>query len=341
MDTGYSVIIDKLSIKYMATTDELNNLINLLKVRFPFIKIRSWSMAQSIYNQSLSIRSNKKDGTIFIGFQTKWCKTKVVNSKLYFDLFLVFNPSKMTKVMQKIVKFIHRYFKREWTISSVDIAFDIPIKKDALYTIARNRRKMEFKCTFYFGKRNSRGQLKIYDKINEMAANNVIYDNKIGSLTRVEYTYKPNPKDKATKKPLKMDIKKHFDKSYQILNISRLDNAEKLTLIDVSTNGKSSVSKSKRRKYEEIVAKVGLAFEINDVEIASRILDILNDSYYSADLAELRLHIIKKHIKELKSKISLSKIRYRTYLKLRQKPSKTFLFEVYFIIDLISKPLLL
>lgn len=271
-------IIDKLSIQYKVTDSEVSQLIdNLTDVFKEKLQIRD-CMEEIFFiskNIRLKCKNNKTISNIFLGFKNEWDRPLFKGSTAYFNLFMVFNPSKLNSELTSIIRFIHIFLNREWIISSLDLAIDItcPIKDVIIY--APKRKKRDYRGTIYYGKRNSDGALKVYDKNLELAAREL--NTTSGNLTRIEYTYRPKANNKS---PHQLKVNSDFHKRFSIHDISLLDMDSQKMIKENIEKPQNKLSKNKRMLIQDLKNKSEIPILFNDLGLFVEIIGLLKDRIY-------------------------------------------------------------
>ena len=135
--------------------------------------------------------------------------------------FLDFNPNKCawSSVFFDDLKKL-RSFCSKWEIQRVDIAIDIPVRRD-LVVLEKDNRVYESKVyspinkTEYLGLRNKPGRVKVYNKSLEQKLEN--------DLTRIEVTTEPDEKSFFRHYPKIWDLTSSGQLSMEILELNQTD----------------------------------------------------------------------------------------------------------------------
>lgn len=129
-------------------------------------------------------------GAVHIGFKHNGSK----EHREAYTLRLEVNPSKElmkgSKQAQEWFReiFVQSFVSHKKTIKGVDIAYDIPVKKEELMVVSLTGRDRNVnKGTLYYGERGQHGQLKVYDKKKELKKKQGI-EIEEEHLTRIEYS---------------------------------------------------------------------------------------------------------------------------------------------------------
>lgn len=275
------MIIDNLILRYIIDLTEFFNLMEFIKCNNNTSSYSIGIVKDSIYQNAYSIKfKNNKHSSIFIGHGNK------KNLSLRNALFFKFNPAKCNKNVQTFIRTIHRYLNREWFVHSLDIAFDIDIEIDDLYVYTTKRKYTSYESTRYYGVRNDNGNLKVYNKFQEIER----YDKTLpiqSHLTRIEYTFKS--KGKFTS-PNELDISTPLQKSYSFHLLSKLNGHEKSFLFNNINNNKK-VSKNMRNKLQELKNKSIMPLKINNLAIIKYIYSFLQDKIYCKNYEKHKMNL--------------------------------------------------
>lgn len=274
--------IDKLAVEYMVTKDELTIVLD----HFESIGcvVKRWNDESSPYHRNASIKGENGEG-VFIGYHVKRIAPLYKEGKYLNALRIQFNPCKISDDILQGIQVLHRVLSENaWTVPRVDVAFDFPTKLDNILVISKTARKKKpplYETTDYYGKRESDGSLKVYDKALEMY---VKYGVKVDSpLTRVEYTYKP--KSKEGREVQGLLIEEDLSRRYHVLNLENATKKEKATLLRLAERKKSSLSKKQRETLAYLIKKFGIVFKQVNAETSIVISKILGGENRSEQLA--------------------------------------------------------
>jgi hypothetical protein len=267
--------IDKLAVEYMGTKEDLFLVLNYFESLD--YTVRQWSEEISPYYRNASVKDKNGDG-LFIGYHVKRVPPLYMNGKYFNALRIQFNPNKVSIRTLEGIRVLHRVLGMYgWTIPRVDVAFDFPTKLDNILVISKTARKKRpplYETTDYYGKRESDGSLKVYDKALEMY---VKYGVKVdGPLTRVEYTYKP--KSKEGREIGGLLIEEDLRRRYHILNLENADDKEKTTLLCLVKRKKSSLSKKQREELATIIEKHVIRFNNVNFQTTFQVMKLIGEN---------------------------------------------------------------
>lgn len=199
--------------KFLEYEDTKNNIKNLYAFKdeedglFSIRLSEKLSLSEYRYQINLS-EHDTTDGAVFIGY-----KHNSVKASEYYDMKIEFNPNKSNKAQRYLLQALNRVVGNKVVkLVSCDVAIDIPYKTDDIYIVNKTG-KTPSSCdtTRYFGKKNTDGYLKLYDKLKEQKVN--VSAKGSEQLTRVEFTLKFDDGIPFAKL---LKYKTDFDKMYTI-----------------------------------------------------------------------------------------------------------------------------
>lgn len=129
-------------------------------------------------------------GAVHMGYKHNGAK----ENREGYTLRLEVNPSKELSEGAKVAQewfreiFVQSFISHTKKIKGVDIAYDIPVKKEELMVVSLTGRDRNItKGTLYYGDRGQHGQLKVYDKKKELKKKQGLEIDE-EHLTRIEYS---------------------------------------------------------------------------------------------------------------------------------------------------------
>ncbi|UPM52439.1 hypothetical protein [Gottfriedia acidiceleris] len=242
--------IDGITMKYVANTNEVKDLLSALQYRFRLngVCIHELSKIGTFCEfYKVSINGNAKLGRFFIyrGFEK--------NKKTFNQLYMKFNHSKIGGTIKEIIIFINNYFKNSGMVHVVDLAHDTTIPKENLFVQSSKKKIRNYLGTEYHGQRSDHGSIKMYDKkleLDEMINKKVIHSH----LTRLEVTIKGQL--------LTIDTDLHvFNNPFNKINLYNLVRLKENNheICNFLRKPDKLLSKKNREKKKYILKKTGVA----------------------------------------------------------------------------------
>ena len=253
----------------------LNSLPNSNKENESLFSFNEFEQLQaSAYRYNIHLSEHETtDGAVFIGYKHNSSKS----SSNYFDMKIEFNPNKSNKVQQHLLQALRRMLSDKVVkLVAYDIAIDIPYKTNDVYIMNKsNKTPSSCDTTRYFGKKNSDGYLKMYDKLKERGIQ--VSDKGSTDLTRIEFTFCPNKSDGIPFIKLKSH-KVDLDKMFTIGLLDDIDDIPTKCVAMALTDGK--IKRSQLPRYMKDTITKSLSDKQNRLElnklIKSHWEDLLN-----------------------------------------------------------------
>lgn len=186
------------------------------------------------------------DGAIFIGYKHNSAKASE-----YYDMKIEFNPNKSNSVQRYLLQALESIVKTKVVrLVECDVAIDIPYKTSDVYIVNKTG-KIPSSCdtTRYFGQKHTNGYLKLYDKAKEQG-----FD---GTLTRIEFTIKPNNSDGLIYRKL-LEYRVRLNESYEIGLLHELTDISVKCIALALTNGhikRSEIPRSAKNMIDRALGK--------------------------------------------------------------------------------------
>lgn len=205
------------------------------------------------------------DGAIFIGYKHNSAKASE-----YYDMKIEFNPNKVNNVQRYLLKALESIAKTNVVkLVECDVAIDIPYKTSDVYIVNKTG-KIPSSCdtTRYFGQKHTNGYLKVYDKAKEQG-----FD---GTLTRIEFTLKPNASDGMIYRKL-LEYRVRLNGSYEIGLLNEIEDFSLKCVAIAITNGhikRSEVPRYDRNKLDLTLSKTTNKVNVDTI-INSRWSDLM------------------------------------------------------------------
>lgn len=237
--------------KFLEYEDTKNNIKNLYAFKdeedglFSIRLSEKLSLSEYRYQINLS-EHDTTDGAVFIGY-----KHNSVKASEYYDMKIEFNPNKSNKAQRYLLQALNRVVGNKVVkLVSCDVAIDIPYKTDDVYIVNKTG-KTPSSCdtTRYFGKKNTNGYLKLYDKLKEQKVS--VSPEGSEQLTRVEFTLKFDDGIPFAKL---LKYKTDFDKMYTIGLLHDIEDVAVKCIARCLTRGE--VKRSELPRYaKDIITK--------------------------------------------------------------------------------------
>lgn len=213
------------------------------------------------YHYNLTIGQGA--GAVHIGYKHNTSKENKLDG---YRLRLEVNPSKKSGTAVDDARewfnaiFIQSFVNNTKLIKGIDIAYDVPVAINRLFTVSLTGRQRNInKGTIYYGERGQHGNLKIYDKKKELKEKQGI-EIKEEHLTRIEYSVRLD-------EPMTIHFFGQFpnmgiNKMYQVseLKIGETEGVVKACLIAINSGEMQigELSRTYQNKTKKALADMGL-----------------------------------------------------------------------------------